>query len=138
MNDTQRQQIRKLREKGASYGKISQALGLSENTIKTYCRRHGLGGVAKTNNTTDEDMHYCLCCGVPVPQTKGRKEKKFCSDRCRNNWWNSHLDMVNRKAQYEYECTYCKKHFTAYGNRHRKYCSHQCYIFDRFGGGYLD
>ena len=42
MNDTQRQQIERLRAEGLSYGKISEALGLSINTIKTYCRRHGL------------------------------------------------------------------------------------------------
>ena len=39
MNDTQRQQIEKLRAEGLSYGKISDALGLSTNTIKTYCRK---------------------------------------------------------------------------------------------------
>ena len=25
----------------------------------------------------------CLCCGVQVAQNPGRKEKKFCSDKCR-------------------------------------------------------
>jgi len=67
-------------------------------------------------------------------QTEGRKEKKFCSDRCRNKWWNSHLSEVKRKAMYEYTCPNCKKTFMAYGNRNRKYCSHECYINDRFGG----
>ena len=47
MDDRQRQQIRELREEGYGYRRIAQELGISENTIKTYCRRHGLGGVAK-------------------------------------------------------------------------------------------
>lgn len=45
MDDRQRQQIRELREEGYGYGRIAQILEISENTIKTYCRRHGLGGV---------------------------------------------------------------------------------------------
>lgn len=138
MNDTQRQQIEKLRTDGLSYGKISEALGLSINTIKTYCRRHGFGGVVATSAQIDETGHFCLCCGIPVVQTFGRKEKRFCSDRCRNKWWNQNLDKVNRKANYEYICLCCKKPFTAYGNKNRKYCSHECYIEDRFGGGSHD
>ena len=43
MDDRQRQQIRELREEGYGYGRIAQILEISENTIKTYCRRHGLG-----------------------------------------------------------------------------------------------
>ena len=58
MNDTQRQQIEKLRAEGLSYGKISDALGLSTNTIKTYCRRHGLGGVVATPAPIDEAGHF--------------------------------------------------------------------------------
>lgn len=134
MNDTQRQQIGKLRAEGLSCGKISEALGLSINTIKTYCRRNGLGGVVAAPASVDEAGNFCLCCGIPVVQISGRKEKKFCSDRCRNKWWNSHLDQVQRKANYEYVCPRCKKSFTAYGNKNRKYCSHECYIEDRFGG----
>ena len=138
MNDTQRQQIRELRGEGYSYGRISQALGLSENTIKTFCRRNGLGGVVNNPTQIDATGHFCLCCGVPVQQTAGRKEKKFCSDRCGMKWWNSHLDKVDRRANYEYVCPYCKKSFTVYGNKNRKYCSHECYIADRFGGGSHD
>lgn len=138
MNDTQRQQIRKLRKEGYGYGRIAQILSLSVNTVKTYCRRHGLGGVAVNPAPADKKNHHCLCCGVVVVQNNGRKEKKFCSDKCRNKWWNANLDKVNRKAEYSFVCAYCKKPFSAYGNKHRKYCSHECYIFDRFGGGSHD
>ena len=77
MNDTQRQQIERLRAGGLSYGKISDALGLSINTIKTHCRRHGLGGVVETPALMDAAEHFCLCCGIPVVQTSGRKEILF-------------------------------------------------------------
>ena len=138
MNDIQRQQIAKLRGKGYGYGRIAQALNISVNTIKTYCRRHGLGGVVANNTVVDEEVHCCLCCGKEIVQQVGRKEKKFCSDKCRNKWWNSNLDKVNRKANYEFICPNCKKPFSAYGNKNRKYCSHACYIEDRFGGGNND
>lgn len=39
----------------------------------------------------DGEVHHCLCCGKEVVQPGGRKEKKFCSDKCRNKWWNSNL-----------------------------------------------
>lgn len=139
MTDAQKIQIGKLRGAGLGYKKIAEQMGLSENTVKTYCRRHGLGGnMTHLQNVTQNEEHHCLCCGKPVQQTPGRKEKKFCSDRCRNKWWNSHLDKVERKANYEFVCPCCKKPFTAYGNKNRKYCSHECYIADRFGGGTHD
>ena len=66
MNDTQRQQIKEFRGKGYGYGRIAQMLSLSENTIKTYCRRHGLGGVVATPAPIDGEVHHCLCCGKEV------------------------------------------------------------------------
>lgn len=132
MTDAQKIKIKNLRAEGFGYKRIAELVGISENTIKTFCRRNGLGGKATTEKQSNK--HVCLCCGVEVKQNPGRKEKKFCSDKCRNKWWNTHLDRVKRKAMYEYECPKCKKKFTAYGNSHRKYCSHECYIADRFGG----
>ena len=73
-----------------------------------------------------------------ITQTPGRKEKKFCSDECRHKWWNAHPEKITRKAVYSYTCSGCKKTFTAYGNSHRKYCCHACYIADRFKGGDAD
>lgn len=138
MNDMQRTQVAELRAKGYSYGKISLVLGISTNTVKTFCKRNGLGGIAERQSETRENSHFCLCCGIPVIQSPGRKEKKFCSDKCRNKWWNAHLDQVNRKASYDYVCPCCKKPFRVYGNKNRKYCSHECYIKDRFGGDRYD
>ena len=48
-------------------------------------------------------------------------------------WWNSHAEQVKRKALYPFKCAACGKEFTAYGNTHRRYCSHGCYCKDRFG-----
>ena len=143
MTKEQKIQIKKLRADGYGYTRVAQALGISVNTVKSFCRRNQLTGKAtvekaKTQVSTGERKHLCKYCGVPVVQNPGRKEKKFCSDKCRMKWWNNNLDKVKRKAMYEYICPNCGKSFTVYGNSHRKYCSHECYVADRFGGGQVD
>lgn len=134
MTAEQRMQIVSLREAGNGYKKIAQVLSISESTVKSYCKRNN---ISKTEITLSDDELPCQCCGKPVKQNPGRKTKKFCSDRCRMKWWNSHLDQVQRKANYDFICPVCKKPFMVYGNANRKYCSHECYIEDRFGGGRL-
>lgn len=134
MTDEQRRQIVALRDEGNGYKKIAQVLGLSENTVKSFCKRKKMGGVAADRQLENVNESHCQCCGVVITQTPGRKKKKFCSDKCRMKWWNSHLDQVKRKANYDYVCPCCKKTFTVYGNANRKYCSMDCYFEDRYGG----
>ena len=117
--------IGNMRLQGKSAGAIAAALGLSVNTVKSYLRRHPDMGCT----------HFCPQCGKPVMQAEGRKEKKFCSDKCRNKWWNAHLDKVDRRVIREVTCAGCGKTFSVYGQAARKYCSHACYIRHRFGGG---
>lgn len=134
MNIEQKNQIERLRGEGFGYGKIAALLGLSKNTLKSHCKRNALSGEA-AEDVPDSDRTFCRQCGKPVRQIPGRKTMKFCSDECRVVWWNSHPDAVCRKAVYTFICPCCHKTFTAYGNSSRKYCSHACYIKDRFGGG---
>lgn len=132
MTDEQKMQITSLREEGNGYKKIAQILGVSTNTVKSFCQRKNISGAAVPVTGSESQ---CQCCGKAIKQIHGRKQKKFCSDQCRMKWWNSHLDKVQRKANYDFICPVCKKPFTSYGNANRKYCSHECYIEDRFGGG---
>lgn len=123
MNDTQRKAITDLRLKGCSYSQISIKVGLSENTIKTFCRRNNLKA-EDIANAIGPQKGVCECCGKPTVMIEGKKPKRFCSSSCRNKWWNSNLDKVNKKAHYEFVCVRCHKPFTAYGNKERKYCCH--------------
>ena len=133
MNDLQRKAIEKLRNKGVGYKAIAQKLGLSVNTVKSHCRRNGLTG---NRSVTDAiEVLFCKKCGKKLTQSVGAKQKSFCSDECRLSWWKEHPEKVKRKAYYELTCAYCRKAFHSYGNKNRKYCSHECYIADRFGGG---
>ncbi len=131
MTDEQIKRITELREQGVGYGKISQILDISLNTVKSFCQRNNLGGMRIP--TVNADIHICKYCGKEVPQTPGRKLKKYCDDKCRLAYWNSHQDKVERKAIYEYTCPHCSKPFTAYGNAKRRYCSRICYFSARFG-----
>lgn len=140
MNIEQKNKIASLRKEGYGYSKIAQALGLSKNTVKSYCKRNNLPGipVETSPDVSEIKLTFCLECGKEISQIPGRKEKKFCSDECRHKWWNARPEKITRKAIYSYTCSGCGKTFTAYGNSHRKYCSHTCYIADRFKGGDSD
>ena len=130
MTEEQKTAIQDLRSKGEGYKKIAQELGLSENTIKSFCRRMQ---VLKVEAASIPEGETCECCGKPIKQTAGRKHKRFCSDACRRKWWNSHLHLVQRKAVYRLKCQHCGREFEIYGNSYRKYCCHACYIAERFG-----
>lgn len=121
MTNDQKTQMEYYRKKGHGYKQIAKLTGISVNTVKSYFRRNAL----------NENESVCEQCGREIVQQKGRKRKRFCSDSCRNKWWNSHLDLVKRKANYEYLCAFCKKPFTAYGNAKRKYCCFECYSNSR-------
>ena len=120
MTENQKAQICALRNQGVGYMKIAQQTGISQNTIKSFCRRNNLTGIEKTNVPV-ADGSVCECCGKAMVQMEGRKKKRFCCDACRNKWWNAHLDRVQRKAIYKYKCPNCGKEFEVYGNSHRKY-----------------
>ena len=93
MTDLQKEQIKTLRLQGISYVKIGEMLGISDNTVRSFCRRNGLGDAAK--NTV-----ACKHCGKLIKIIPKQKPRKFCSDACRTAWWNSHPDCVDRKAVY--------------------------------------
>ena len=118
MKETEKDAVMQLRQKGMGYSSIAKALSLSVNTVKSFCRR---------NNQKYDDVHVCVQCGEIVPQKEGCKEKKFCSDTCRTKWWNHHTDLMKKNAV----CHHCGKSF--HGRAERKYCSHSCYIAERFG-----
>ena len=134
MTDKEKNQIAIYRNQGMSYTQISKKMDLSINAVKTYCKRHGLGGVRAYEVESNVVITVCEQCGQPVKQNPGRKQKRFCSDKCRNAWWNDHKKKKKKKANYECTCEKCGKPFVSYGNKNRKYCSHECYIEDRFGG----
>lgn len=134
MTHEQKRTIAELRSKGATYAKIGEALGISKDTVKSYCRRNNLSAPQDTP-ASDTAPSVCQECGAPLVQTEKQKTRIFCSRECRENWWHSHPEQIKKRAVYDFRCAGCGKPFSAYGNSHRKYCSHDCYITARFKGG---
>jgi IS30 family transposase len=134
MTNEQKEKIAELRSTGVSYAKIGEALGLNKDTVKTYCRRNNLQ-VINSMPMTDTAPMFCRECGKPLIQKEKHKRRVFCSRECREKWWHSHPEQLNKKAVYEFQCAGCGRSFSAYGNSHRKYCSFDCYIKSRFKGG---
>lgn len=125
MTSKQKQQIEILRGKGESYAAIAETLGISKNTVKSYCRRNNLNSAVAADPMQPMDG-VCVNCDEPLTYTMGSKKKRFCSDKCRLAWWATHPETVNRKAVYHFVCPICGVAFTAYGNAKRKYCSRTC------------
>lgn len=126
--------IIRLRKVGQGYSTIAATLGLSKETVKSFCRRNDLGG-RRAQSADFQRGIICPNCGKKIQQSDHTKTKRFCSAECRQSWWNAHPECVGRKAVYNYVCAKCGRNFTAYGNSHRKYCSHACYVSARFKGG---
>ena len=136
MDGFQKEQIRNLRREGMSYAKIAKQVDVSRDAVISFCRRNGLQEIKKPIPVVNTDAaDVCRECGKPLIQVDGMKKRVFCSKECRVKWWKEHPERLNQKAVYQYTCPHCGKPFSAYGNSKRKYCSHTCYISDRFGGG---
>jgi hypothetical protein len=134
MTQFQKQQIQRMRGEGISYSKIAESMSISENTIKSYCKRKNLA--ALTIKASDFNANaFCKNCGKNLEIMPGRKPRKFCSDSCRLKWWNHHTDLVANRTVNHMVCPCCGKDFNSYGTSKRKYCSHGCYIQDRFFSG---
>ena len=129
MDKAQKKIIDGLRNSGTSYGQIAETMQIPVSTIKSYCLRH-----YQEKEDSKEDREHCRNCGKPLTQTPGTKPKRFCCEECRHAWWNSHQEdnHYNAKSVHTFKCACCGKVFSAYGNNKRKYCSHECYITDRF------
>lgn len=131
MTEEQKTIVIKMRNHGMSFSKIADITGISRNTIKSFCHRQNI--IIQLENIADKLM--CKQCGAELYPIQGEKAPKFCGKSCRTKWWNSHPEKVNRKAVYNFKCNNCGKEFTAYGNKGRKFCSHECYINSRFKEG---
>ena len=122
MTNEQKSTIESLRTSGQTFTAIADALGLSLNTVKSYCRR-------KADAPAQIESEYgvrCKQCGKPLDYKGDGKPRKFCSDRCRNEWWKKHPNDIHRKAFYSKTCAHCGKAYTVYGRPDSKFCSHAC------------
>ena len=121
MTNQEKSEVIALRKDGLTYLQIGERLGLSMNTVKSFCRRF------------DEKKKFCRNCGKPLMQEAKKKPRVFCCNHCRDIWWKANRDCCQHRNVYCLTCEYCGKCFECYRQRSRKYCSHNCYIECRFG-----
>jgi len=138
MTTEHKEKIQQMRQEGQSYSQISATLGISENTIKSYCRRNKLAAFKDSDSNSitlkadSEIRTVCKQCGKVLEQGIKGQPKKFCSEECRRAWWKSNDSQIIKKAWYILTCAGCGKTFESYGNKNRKFCGHACYIKNRF------
>ena len=123
---TQEQKILILhyREQHMTYRQIGEKLGLSPDTVKTFCRRN----TPQEDRTEASASSQCRNCGAPVHPLPGRRKRLFCCPACRTAYWRKH-NLLGKDPRY---CAGCGALLTG-GSASRKYCSHACYIRHRFG-----
>lgn len=138
MTELQKKTILNMRKNGDGYKTIASAVGLSRDAVRAFCKSRNMAGYGKAaalnSNERVQAGELCINCYEPLKQsTKGRR-KKFCSEKCRREWWKRHPEKSNPRetAQYHLKCVCCGNTFISYGNKNRKYCSHNCYIHNRF------
>ena len=130
MTQNEKNIISRMRKQGVSYGNIAAHLGLSVNTVKSFCRRNKLQRSIEPELKTQSAL--CPHCGEDIEKEPKRTNRKFCSEKCRREWWKTHDHSKNRRAFYSFICACCGSDFESYGNNKRKYCGHACYIKARF------
>ena len=124
MTQEQKTWILHYREQHMTYRQIGEKLGLSPDTVKTFCRRN----TPQEDRTEASASSQCRNCGAPVHPLPGRRERLFCSPACRTAYWRKH-NLLGKDPRY---CAGCGALLTG-GSASRKYCSHACYIRHRFG-----
>ena len=132
MTEKQIEMVVRLRKSGMGYTEVAREIGISKETVKSFCRRNNLGGRPGQDSDISAGT-LCPQCGKELDRKAKTRKPRFCCEACRRAWWSAHPEAGVKKAVYEYTCAYCGKPFSAYGNSRRKYCCHNCYISARFG-----
>lgn len=133
MTQQQKEQITKLRAVGASFGKIASILGMSVNTVKSYCKRNPISSEPLPAPKAVVHSDRCPKCNTLLEQSPGHRQKRFCSPKCRMAWWALHPEQMKRRKLTDTECQHCGTVFLQYGSRPRKFCSRGCYLAHRYG-----
>jgi DNA invertase Pin-like site-specific DNA recombinase len=126
LTEKQMTEIRSLRRDGMSYAKIGEKLNLPRGQVRSFC----LSRTSENEAAVQEDGEpvRCKTCGKELEHTPGFRKKIFCSDGCRQDWWNRYAKIQAGEgwATNEVICQNCGEKFVTYGTK-RKYCSRKCY-----------
>ena len=78
MTNEQRMKITNLRNQGYGYTAIAQKVALSKDSVRAFCKLHGLAGVrASTVNPQTVSTNNCLNCGAFLDKSPHRGKKEI-------------------------------------------------------------
>ena len=125
--------IDEYRQQGIGYRTIAVAIGSDRDTVRNYCKKVELEGIRPHSQEFVKGLR-CQQCGKLLGRSKTGRQRLFCSDKCRYRWWNTTGRTLPRPSGCceEIKCACCGKTFLEYKKSNRRYCSHECYIRDRF------
>ena len=89
MTNTEKLLIAQQLKQGLGYTDIAKALGMSVNTVKSYCQSNGLRRSWTTTAPVKAET-VCRQCGSALIHTPDMKKKQFRSDACRMRWLHAH------------------------------------------------
>lgn len=121
MTKGEKEGIISMRKSNLSYAEISEKTGFSVSAIKTFCHRQGLTA------TTHKPGVNCKNCGKLITKKSKQRPRLFCSDQCKQTWWNKHRKERNSSSIVPHVCATCGKTFNDYSGANRKYCSQACF-----------
>ena len=113
MTKTEKNTILEMRAEGITYKTIADKLGMSLGSVKMFVSRH-----------KHEDDRRCERCGKQLPKGAGTSQR-FCSPKCKNDWWYAHPSKTAGQKQNTCTCAVCGATFMSY--KESKYCSRTCY-----------
>lgn len=147
--DPDRERVRELRMDGVECSEISEQTGLSADQVEAYCTQLGLpvsGSCRLVGPTPEEDWmksgqsvgrspFLCPQCGAVIIQSRRGRKRKFCSDDCKNAWWNRRWKDQKEKHGRKAVCKNCGSEFIAFNEygTERRYCCRECYFEHRYG-----
>lgn len=115
MNQAEIATVERFRREGKGLSAIAQETGISINTIKSHCSRHGI--------PAPRFIRACLFCNAEI-----KTADHFCSDACRAGWYEIHSVDVQDILRL---CKACRKPFEPRQPK-QIYCSKQCFYNDRY------
>lgn len=142
--DAERECVRMLRLGGASVEQIFAETNLAEEKIRVYLKElclpesgscfFGKGAAAlehwyRTGCKGDPGVNLCPQCGKVIQRSVGGRSRRFCSDRCRNAYWNEKKKENGKPTV----CKNCGQEFFPRLGKKAKYCSRKCYMEARYG-----
>ena len=86
MTEEKQVKINELKSIGLGYRRIASELKLNLHTVKSYCRRNGLGE-KPVKNQAIAITYYCKFCSKKIIENKHGRKKHFCNIQCKKQYY---------------------------------------------------